>query len=193
SATLRTIGCSRAAGPSVITAGQGPPPPASPPGFPASWCRSLAISSFWGASSRTPGGGRSRFPSPLSTRPPPPPASLPSRRPQIRARASELGALLRATDGVELTVQSIERPLPAPVMCCSHDPDHLAVLYCESCRTHVCEACWRSKHTGHVAHPYRYVDWSGPPPHGFFADVGELIGDAAHALQAGVAELLPSV
>src|SRR5262249_17962474 len=44
-----------------------------------------------------------------------------------------------------------------------------------------------------VAHPYRYVDWSGPHPHGFLADVGELIGDAAHALQAGVAELFPSV
>ena len=115
------------------------------------------------------------------------------RRPQIRERASELGALLRAADGVELTVQAIERHLPAPIMCCSHDPEHLAVLYCEPCRTHLCEECWRSEHTGHVAHPYRYVDWSGPPPHGLLADVGELIGDAAHALQAGVAELLPGV
>jgi len=40
--------------------------------------------------------------------------------------------------------------------------------------------------------PYRYVDWSEPPPHRVVADLGELIGDAAHALQAGVAELLPS-
>jgi len=51
------------------------------------------------------------------------------RRPQIRERASELGARLRATNGAELAVQSIERHLPAPVMCCSHDPDHLAVVY----------------------------------------------------------------
>jgi UDP:flavonoid glycosyltransferase YjiC (YdhE family) len=112
------------------------------------------------------------------------------RRPHIRERANELGALLRATDGVELTVQSIERHLPAPVMCCSHDPDHLAMLYCEPCRTHLCEECWREGHPGHVAHPYRYVDWSGPPPHGF---VGELIRDAAHALRAGLAELVPGM
>jgi hypothetical protein len=114
------------------------------------------------------------------------------RRPQIRARASELGARLRATDGVELAVQSIERHLPAAVMCCSRDEGHLAVLYCEGCRTHLCEACWRSEHPGHMAHPYRYVDWSSRPPHGLLADVGELIGDAAYALGAGLAELLPS-
>ena len=115
------------------------------------------------------------------------------RRPQIRERATELGARLQATDGVQLAVQSIERHLPAAVMCCSHDAGHLAVLYCEPCRTHLCEECWRSEHPGHVAHPYRYVDWSGPPPHGFLADAAELIGDAAHALQAGLAELLPAV
>jgi UDP:flavonoid glycosyltransferase YjiC (YdhE family) len=115
------------------------------------------------------------------------------RRPQIRERAGELGAQLRSTDGVELTVQSIERHLPARVMCCSHDPDHLAVVYCDTCRVHLCEDCCRSAHPGHLAHPYRYVDWSGPPPHGFVADLGELIGDAAHALQVGLAELLPSV
>ena len=61
------------------------------------------------------------------------------RRPQIRERASALGARLRATDGVELAVQSIERHLPALVMCCSRDPDHLAVLYCDTCRVHLCE------------------------------------------------------
>ena len=113
------------------------------------------------------------------------------RRPQIRERASALGARLRATDGVELAVQSIERHLPAPVMCCSHDPDHLAVLYCDTCRVRLCEGCSHAEHPGHLVHPYRYVDWSEPPPHGVVADLGALIGDAAHALQAGVAELLP--
>ena len=113
------------------------------------------------------------------------------RRPQIRERASELGARLRATDGVELAVQSIERHLPAPVMCCSHDPDHLAVLYCDTCRVRLCEGCRHAEHPGHLVHPYRYVDWSEPPPQGVVADLGALIGDAAHALQAGLAELLP--
>jgi UDP:flavonoid glycosyltransferase YjiC (YdhE family) len=114
------------------------------------------------------------------------------RRPQIRELASELGGRLRATDGVELAVQSIERHLPAPVMCCSHDPDHLAVLYCDTCRVHLCENCCHAGHSGHPVHPYRYVDWSEPPSHGVVADLGELIGDAAHALQAGLAELVPS-
>jgi sterol 3beta-glucosyltransferase len=114
------------------------------------------------------------------------------RRPQIRERASELGAHLRATDGVELAVQSIARHLPAPVMCCSRDSDHLAVLYCDTCRVHLCESCCDAEHSGHPVHPYRYVDWSEPPPHGVIADLGELIGDAAHALQAGLAELVPS-
>ena len=93
---------------------------------------------------------------------------------------------------MELAVQSIERHLPALVMCCSRDPDHLAVLYCDTCRVHLCESCCRAEHSGHPVHPYRYVDWSAPPPHGVVGDLGELIGDAAHALQAGMAELLPS-
>ena len=115
------------------------------------------------------------------------------RRPQIRERASELGARLRATDGVELTVQSIERHLPTPVMCCSHDPQHLAILYCDTCRAHLCQECADRAHAGHRTHPYRYVDWSEPAPHGLVADLGELIADSAQALQAGLAELLPSV
>jgi sterol 3beta-glucosyltransferase len=113
------------------------------------------------------------------------------RRPQVRERASELGARLRATDGVELAVQSIERHLPAPALCCSHDPHHLAVLYCDTCGVRLCGDCCRTAHSGHVAHPYRYVDWSGRPPHGLVAELGEVIGDAAQAVQAGLAELLP--
>jgi sterol 3beta-glucosyltransferase len=115
------------------------------------------------------------------------------RRPQIRVRASELGARLRATDGVELAVQSIERHLPAPAMCCSNNPDHVAVIFCDTCGVRLCEDCGRLGHAGHVVHPYRYVDWGGLPPHGLAADLGDLIGDAAQALQAGLAELLPKV
>jgi hypothetical protein len=115
------------------------------------------------------------------------------RRPQVRERASELGARLRATDGVELAVQSVERHLPAPAMCCSQDRDHLAVLYCDTCAVRLCENCCRTEHSGHVVHPYRYVDWGGRPPHGLVAELGELIGDAAQALQAGLAEVLPRV
>jgi len=115
------------------------------------------------------------------------------RRPQIQERARELGARLRATDGVELAVQSIERHLPALAMRCSSDPDHLAVVYCDTCGVRLCEDCHRGAHLGHAVHPYRYVDWGGPPPHGLVAELGELIGDAAQALQAGLAELLPRV
>ena len=42
-----------------------------------------------------------------------------------------------------------------------------------------------------MAYPYRYVDWGGRPPHGLVAELGEVIGDAAQAVQAGLAELLP--
>jgi sterol 3beta-glucosyltransferase len=114
------------------------------------------------------------------------------RRPQIRERASELGARLRATDGVAVAAQSVERHLPASALCCSHDPDHLAVLYCDTCGVRVCADCGRTAHSEHVTHPYRYVDWGGRPPHGLVAELGELMSDAAHALGAGVAELLPS-
>jgi UDP:flavonoid glycosyltransferase YjiC (YdhE family) len=115
------------------------------------------------------------------------------RRPQIRERATELGALLRASDGAELAARSVERHLPAPVMCCAADPHHLAVVYCDTCGVRLCEACGREAHAGHLVHPYRYVDWGGRAPHGLFAELGELMGDAAVALQAGLAELLPKV
>jgi hypothetical protein len=76
-------------------------------------------------------------------------------------------------------------------MSCSHDPDHLAVLYCDTCGLALCEEQTRRAHSEHQVHPYRYVDWGGSPPHGIVAELGELIGDAAQALQAGLAELLP--
>jgi len=115
------------------------------------------------------------------------------RRPDVRKRASELGARLRATDGVELAVRSIERHLPALAMSCSENPDHLAVVFCDSCGVRLCGDCARVAHAGHVVRPYRYVDWSGRPPRGVVAELSDLVGDAAQALQAGLAELLPSV
>lgn len=113
------------------------------------------------------------------------------RRPQIRERASELGARLRATDGVELVVQSIERHLPLAAMACSQDPDHLASLYCDTCDLALCEEHTRRAHSEHQVHPYRYVDWGRGRAHGLVGELGELIGDAAQALQAGLAELVP--
>ena len=115
------------------------------------------------------------------------------RRPQIRERATELGALLRASDGAELAARSVERHLPALAMCCSADPHHLAVVYCDTCGVPLCEACSREAHAGHLVHPYRYVDWGGRAPHGLLGEMGEMMGDAALALQAGLAELLPRI
>jgi sterol 3beta-glucosyltransferase len=111
------------------------------------------------------------------------------RRQDVRERASELGARLRATDGVELAVQSIERHLPALAMSCSENPDHLAVVFCDSCGVRLCGDCARVAHAGHVVRPYRSVDWSGGPPRGVVAELSDLAGDAARALQAGLAEL----
>jgi UDP:flavonoid glycosyltransferase YjiC (YdhE family) len=115
------------------------------------------------------------------------------RRPQIGDRARELGARLRATDGVELAVRSIERHLPAVALCCANDPEHLAVAFCDPCGKRLCVDCSRKGHDGHVVQPYRYVDWGRHSPHGTAAELGDLIGDAADALQTGLSELLPSV
>jgi len=115
------------------------------------------------------------------------------RRQQVRERASELGGRLRAINGVELAVHSIERHLPAPAMYCSENPDHLAVLFCDRCGVRLCGRCSRLAHAGHVVHPYRYVDWGGGSPHGLVGELADLVGDAAQALHAGLAELVPSV
>ena len=114
------------------------------------------------------------------------------RRPQMKMRASELAARLRATDGVELAVRSIERHLPVATMTCSRDPDHLAVSFCDTCQVRLCAECARVAHAAHLIHPYRYVDWGAGPPHGVVSELADVIGDAARALQAGLADLLPS-
>jgi hypothetical protein len=39
--------------------------------------------------------------------------------------------------------------------------------------------------------PSLYVDWSARPVRGVVTELGELMGDVARALQAGLDELLP--
>ncbi len=115
------------------------------------------------------------------------------RRASVRERAAALGTAVRETDGVELVVRSVYRHLPVRTMCCANDPVHLATVYCDTCGERLCPDCSRTWHSGHVVHPYRYVDWSVRPGRGFTEEVGELIGDAVKALQAGLEEIMPTM
>jgi hypothetical protein len=113
-------------------------------------------------------------------------------RPEMRARARRLGTKVRRRNGVELVLDSLYRHLPLRAMRCARDPDHAATVYCERCRLRLCETCQRAEHAGHRSHPYRYVDWSVRPVRTVSSAVRELIADAAHALRAGVSELVPT-
>ena len=42
-----------------------------------------------------------------------------------------------------------------------------------------------------MLHPYRYVDWGAGTPRGIVSELADVVADAAGALQAGLAELLP--
>jgi sterol 3beta-glucosyltransferase len=112
------------------------------------------------------------------------------RWPSMRERARALGARLRETDGVELVVRSVYRQLPVNAMRCANDADHLATVACDTCGVRLCGDC-ATAHSGHRVHPYRYVDWSARPARGVVGELGELMGDAAKALQAGLDELIP--
>lgn len=111
--------------------------------------------------------------------------------PKVLERASALGAAVRATDGVELTAQSVYRHLPLHAMSCSKEPDHLATVYCETCGEPLCGDCWHTSHSGHVGGPHWYVDWSARAGHGLAREISELLVDAAQALHAGLAEVVP--
>ena len=115
------------------------------------------------------------------------------RHADVLERASALGAIVRATDGIELTAQSVYRHLPLHVMSCSNEPDHLATVYCETCGERLCQDCWHTSHSGHVVHPHRHVDWSARAGHGLAREISELFVDAARALHAGFAEMVPPV
>ncbi len=112
------------------------------------------------------------------------------RRPEMRDRAQALSARLRETDGAELAVQSVHRHLPSHAMRCANDPDHLATVSCDTCGVHVCADCGAS-HAGHRVRPQLYVDWGAHPARGLVGEAAQLVSDAAVALQAGLAELLP--
>jgi len=112
-------------------------------------------------------------------------------RPEMRTRAEELGAKIRTEDGVELVFESLRRHLTIPAMQCVRDPEHLATVFCDTCRQRLCQPCFDTYHRGHVAHPYRYVDWGVREPQHLAKEVWDLIADAAEALRAGRDELRP--
>ena len=112
------------------------------------------------------------------------------RRPQMRERAHALGARLRETAGVELVVQSVYRQLPWHAMRCANDADHLATVYCDTCSVRLCGDC-RTAHSGHLVRPNRYVEWGARPVRALVEELGDLMGDAAKALQAGLEEIMP--
>ena len=74
----------------------------------------------------------------------------------------------------------------------ANDAEHLATVYCDTCGVALCRDCGTA-HAGHRIHPHRYVDWSARPARGLVGELGELMGDAAKALQAGLAEILPGM
>jgi sterol 3beta-glucosyltransferase len=112
------------------------------------------------------------------------------RQPLVRERARALGARLRETDGVELVVQSVYHQLHAHAMRCANDAEHLATVYCDTCGVRLCRDCGTA-HAGHRIHSHRNVDWSARPARRLVGELGELMGDVAKALQAGLAEILP--
>ena len=110
---------------------------------------------------------------------------------EMRERAEELGAKIRSEDGVELVFEALRRHLPIPAMQCARDPEHLATIYCESCRLRLCQACFDGYHRGHPSHAYRYVDWGVREPLHPGQELLDLIADAAQALRVGRDELKP--
>jgi sterol 3beta-glucosyltransferase len=112
-------------------------------------------------------------------------------RPEMRERASVLGRTVRESNGVDLAVQSVYCHLPVRAMLCTHDPEHLATRYCDTCHLCICDACRPLYHAGHAVRPYRFVDWGARVQHGVTRELSGLIADAAEALRAGIEELTP--
>jgi sterol 3beta-glucosyltransferase len=112
------------------------------------------------------------------------------RRPTMRERAQALGAQLREVDGAELVVQSVYRQLPGDAMRCANAPEHLATVECIACgRLRLCPSC-ATAHASHLMRPCLYVDWSARPTQGLVGGLGDLVGDAARAVEVGVDEIL---
>lgn len=110
-------------------------------------------------------------------------------RPAVRDRAHALGAQLRETDGVDLVVRSVYRRLPVETIGCATDPEHLATVECDTCGVRLCRDC-ATAHAEHRVRPYRTVHWGPRPSRGLAEELGGLIGDVGHALQAGLGEVL---
>jgi len=113
------------------------------------------------------------------------------RRAELRERANALGAVVRETDGVALTVRSVYRHLPLCAMSGDSRPEHLATAYCDTCGSPVCRNCWLTSHAEHAVRPHCYVDWRARARHGVAGEIGELLGDAAQAVRTGLAEVIP--
>jgi len=113
------------------------------------------------------------------------------RQPQVRERAQALGTRIRETDGAELVVQSIYRQLPLGAMQCANHGDRLAIIECVACGDlRLCRDC-ATEHVSqsHLVRPCRYVDWDARPDAGFAGELGDLMGDAAKALLAGMEDI----
>ena len=115
------------------------------------------------------------------------------RRPEVRERAQALGADVRETDGVELAVRSVYRQLPVDAMRCANHSDRLATVECIACgRIRLCPDCAKA-HSSHLAVPCRYVDWDVRSTQGLVGGFGDLVGDAARAMLAGLDEIVSRV
>jgi len=114
-------------------------------------------------------------------------------RPEVRERAQALGGRLRETDGAELAVRSMYRQLPVDAMRCANHSDRLATVECIACgRVRLCPDCAKA-HSSHLAVPCRYVDWEVRSTQGLVGGFGDLVGDAARAMLAGLDEIVSRV
>jgi hypothetical protein len=100
---------------------------------------------------------------------------------------------VRETDGAELAVQSVYRRLPVAAMRCANHLDRLATIECVACgRLRLCQEC-ATAHSSHLVLPCRYVDWEVRSSQGLVEEFGELMGDAARAMLAGLDGLVSRV
>jgi hypothetical protein len=91
---------------------------------------------------------------------------------------------------LSISSNSIHRQLRAAAMRCPTDPDHLGTVSCDTCGEPFCQACGAA-YPGHGKRPYHHVDWNARPPRRLVNELGELMGDVAKALQAGLDEVMP--
>ncbi len=110
---------------------------------------------------------------------------------EARARAAELGDIVRKEDGVAMVLDAVHARLPLHAMRCVNDGTHLATVWCHACSARLCAACGARDHAGHPTHPYRWIDWSIRPPQSLIGKLRDLVSEAAAALRASDDDLLP--